>query len=86
MREITAIDSIDNGIFELTNDEIDCVSGGVPSKATMAAGLAGAIGVGTFGAGWMSVAVGTAWAAAPVVVVGMVGLAAYAGYQYIMTN
>lgn len=57
------------------------MSGGDWNKGVGAFGLAGGIGFAAFGASWGSIGVGLAFAASPLVVLGMVGLAAYGGYQ-----
>lgn len=83
MREIMNLSELNGEICELTSDEIDCVSGGGAVKAAAAAGVAAAIGAGTFGgAGWMAMGVAVAWAAAPVAVVALAGLSAYAAYEF----
>lgn len=83
MKEVIDFERIDNGIREMTIDEINCVSGAGATTAGAALGLAGAIGAATFGGGWGAVAVGAAFAVAPVAVIAMVGLAAYGGYSYV---
>jgi hypothetical protein len=82
MKEHVDFECINNSICELTVDEVDCVSGAGAKTSAAALGAAGAIGATTFGSTWGAVAVGTAFAAAPVAVVAMAGLAAYAGYSY----
>ena len=52
------------------------MSGGDWNKGVGAFGLAGGIGFAAFGASWGSIGVGLAFAASPLVVLGMVGLAA----------
>ncbi|TFW16996.1 hypothetical protein E4L96_15200 [Massilia arenosa] len=70
------------GIRELTVEEVVWVSGGQPKiTGTAALGGAAAIGAAAFGSGWGALAVGAAFAAAPVAVFAMAGLALYGGYQ-----
>lgn len=71
---------INNNIQEMTSDEIDCVSGADLGASAKALGLAGTIGVAAYGSGWGALAVGAAFAAAPIAVIAMVGLGGYAGY------
>lgn len=68
------------GFAELTNEEIDCISGG-DAKSAGALGLAAGIGAATWGGTWGAVTVGAAFAAAPFAVAAMAGLALYAGYR-----
>jgi hypothetical protein len=82
VKEFIDVESINSGFSEMTADEINCVSGGGPKTAGAALGLAGAIGAATYGSTFGVVAVGTAFAAAPIAVIAMVGLAGYAGYSY----
>jgi len=84
MHDLMTTSKLDNGMCELTNEEIDYVSGGFSNGevAIASVSLAGGIGLATFGSTWGVVAIGVAWAAAPVAVVAMAGLAAYAGYTY----
>ena len=84
MGDITNTAKFDSGMCELSIDEIDCVSGGFTNQeyAVASVTLAGGIGMATFGSTWGGLAVGAAFAAAPVAVIAMAGLAAYAGYQY----
>jgi hypothetical protein len=79
MRDSFDSQSIDGGIQELTMDEVNSVSGAM-KNAGAAAGVMATIGAVTFGSGWGAVGVGAAFAAAPVAVIAMVGLGAYAGY------
>jgi hypothetical protein len=79
MNDIHTAQQDDCGIQELTADEISCVSGGLGARSALAA--AGAIGTATFGATWGGVAVGAAFAAAPIAVVAMGGLTLYAAYK-----
>lgn len=72
---------IDGGIQELTMDEINIVSGGI-KHAAATAGLMATIGSLTFGSGWAMAGVGAAFATAPIAVIGMAGLGAYAGYLW----
>lgn len=83
MHDVINTAKLDSGMCELTIDEIDCVSGGFNGKeyAVASVSIAAGIGVATFGSTWGIMAVGAAFAAAPVAVVAMAGLAAYAGYQ-----
>jgi hypothetical protein len=74
---------------ELSIHETHGVTGGDAKGAAATAGVAaavgtaalGAVGTAALGAGWGSMAVGAAFAASPIGVVALVGLAAYAGYQ-----
>lgn len=68
-------------MHELSIHEIDAVSGAGPKEAGAAMGLAATIGGASLGAGWASMAVGAAFAASPLGVIAVVGLAAYAGYK-----
>jgi len=61
--------------------EVQEVSGADWTSAGAAGGAAAFLGVTSFGAGWGTVAVGVAFAASPITVIAVVGLAAYAGYQ-----
>lgn len=77
----------------LTESEVLEVSGGSlgeedrPTRHKIegiaALGMAGAIGTATWGVGWGAVAVGTAFAAAPVAVIAMAGLAGYGIYSWV---
>jgi hypothetical protein len=82
VKEVIDFECINNGIHEMTIDEINCVSGAGATTAGAALGVAGAIGAAIFGSTWGAVAVGAAFTAAPFAVVAMAGLAAYAGYSY----
>lgn len=65
----------------LSVNQVEEVSGGDWGSAMGASGTAFGIGVATFGTSWGSMAVGAAFAASPIGVAAMVGLAVYAGYQ-----
>lgn len=73
MHNVNLKGDVFNGIQELTADEIDCVDGGGVSGVA-ALGAAGAIGGATFGAAWGGMALGAAFAAAPLAVIAMGGL------------
>ncbi|WP_206076913.1 hypothetical protein [Massilia horti] len=81
MNDAIGLPGIKSEIRELSIDEVNCVSGGGLSAGASAAAAAG-IGAAAFGSGWGAVAVGAAVASAPIAVVAMVGLAAYAGYAF----
>jgi hypothetical protein len=74
--------TLKQGMQELTAEELMEVSGGFPKlkEASVALGIAGTIGTAAFGTGWGAMAVGAAFAAAPVAVVGMAAIGIYAGY------
>ncbi|KQZ69219.1 hypothetical protein ASD55_14435 [Rhodanobacter sp. Root561] len=65
----------------LTQSEIGQVAGGDLKGALGAGAAALAVGGASLGAEWGAVAVGVAIGAAPLTVVALVGLAAYAGYE-----
>jgi hypothetical protein len=81
MTEINAQQHNDFGIQELTPGEIECISGGAGVTGQAAFGAAAAIGAATFGSAWGGVAVGVAFAAAPVAVIAMGGLCLYGAYK-----
>ncbi|WP_053423294.1 hypothetical protein [Rheinheimera sp. KL1] len=64
---------------ELTSEQVEQVSGGLDSAG--AVGIIGGMGVAKFGLGWATMSVGAAFAAAPIVVLAMSGMAFYAGYR-----
>jgi hypothetical protein len=66
---------------ELTSQEIELVGGAGTASGGAALGLAGAIGMATWGGAWGAVGVGAAFAFAPVAVLAMGGLVAYGGYS-----
>lgn len=66
---------------EMKFGEVDQVAGGDLTKSLGAGGAAIALGSASLGAEWGALTVGFAVAAAPVTVVALVGLAAYAGYE-----
>lgn len=70
------------GIQQLSAEEIDEVGGAATSKGNAAFVAMAAIGVGTFGTGWMTVGAIAAFATAPVAVTAMAALAAYGAYQH----
>jgi hypothetical protein len=72
----------DHGVQELTIDEINTVSGAALNVKDSTGGvvLMAGIAATAFGSGWGALGVGAAFAAAPVAVVAMGGLALYAGY------
>ena len=78
---LSGLDDVDD-IRELTSYEQQLVNGGDFSKALGSFGLAGGIGMATFGSGWGSVGVGLAFFSSPIAVVAMGGLALYGGYQF----
>ncbi|EGM77095.1 hypothetical protein Rhein_2793 [Rheinheimera sp. A13L] len=65
---------------ELTLEQVEEVSGAGLSSAE-AVGILGGMGVAKFGLGWATMGVGAAFAAGPLIVIGMSGLAFYAGYK-----
>ena len=71
-----------NAIRLLSAEEIEMVDGGNFTEGAAAFGAGLAIGGASLGAGFGAVGVGLAVAAAPMTVVAMVGLAAYAGYSW----
>jgi hypothetical protein len=73
--------SFESSIQELTIDEVICVSGGGIKEAGAAMGVTTTIGAATFGSTWGVLSVSAAFATAPIAVVAMVGLVAYASYQ-----
>lgn len=67
---------------EISDEELQLVSGGGAGDAAAAAGLAAGIGtLALGGAGWGGLTVAAAFAMSPLAVVAVVGLAAYTGYQ-----
>lgn len=69
-------------MHEISDEEVALVSGGGPGEAAASAGLAAGIGsLALGGAGWGALSVAAAFAASPLAVVAVVGLAAYTGYQ-----
>lgn len=66
---------------DMEMNEIEAVDGGMAAVGIASAGLALAVGSASFGAGWGMVGVGLAFAASPLTVVALGGLALYAGYQ-----
>lgn len=70
------------GMQQLSNEEIDQVGGAATAKGNAAFTAMVAIGLGTFGSGWMAMGAMAAIATAPVAVAGMAALAAYGAYQY----
>jgi hypothetical protein len=74
--------TLEQGMQELTAEELMDVSGGFPKikEASVALGLAGTIGTAAFGGSWGAMAVGAAFGAAPLAVIGMAALGVYAGY------
>lgn len=68
---------------ELTAEEIDQVGGAGTVKGVAAIGAAAGIGAAAFGSTWGAMAVGAAFAAAPIAVVGMGVLVAYGTYKFI---
>jgi len=70
-------------MHELSISEIGMVSGAGVKESGTALGVAGTIAGASFGAGWGTMAVGAAFAASPIAVIAIVGLAAYAGYQFL---
>jgi len=69
-------------IQQLSAEEIDQVGGASTIKGSGAFVAMAAIGIGSFGSGWMAMGAMAAFATAPVAVVGMGALAAYGAYQY----
>lgn len=70
------------GLQELTNGEINMVGGATFMEGAAIFAVGTALGTLQFGSAALgSVAVATAFAAAPVTVVAMVGIALFAGYQ-----
>lgn len=67
---------------ELTFEQVEDVSGGAVSTPE-AVGMIGGLGIAKFGLGWATMSVGAAFAAAPLVVFAMSGLALYAGYKFL---
>lgn len=80
MQDVSDTQLNKNNLCELTNDEIDCVSGAGLKQTATAFGLASAIGAATYGSAWGALAVGAAFGAAPIAAIAMVGLAAYGGF------
>ncbi|QOL47966.1 hypothetical protein [Massilia litorea] len=87
MNDIMTSQESNSGVQDLTMDEVMNVSGAGPKQTAAALGLAGAIGATSFGgAAWGATTVGVAFAAAPITVIALAGLAGYAGYTLLINK